>query len=77
MAAHPGCTLADMQQLRTFAIRKLHLLPEQVQIFTPTPSTWSTLMYRTGKDPFSGQPIFVEKNTDNKQQQKAVLRRKA
>ncbi|MFZ2039333.1 MAG: YgiQ family radical SAM protein [Desulfobacterales bacterium] len=77
MAAHPGCTLADMQQLRTFAIRKLHLLPEQVQIFTPTPSTWSTLMYRTGKDPFSGQPIFVEKNSDNKQQQKAVLRRKA
>ncbi|MGD8542038.1 MAG: YgiQ family radical SAM protein, partial [Desulfobacteraceae bacterium] len=77
MAAHPGCSLADMHQLRAFALRKLHLLPEQVQIFTPTPSTWSTLMYRTGKDPFSGRPIFVERNAAKKAQQKAVLRRKA
>ncbi|MCG6905766.1 MAG: YgiQ family radical SAM protein [Desulfobacteraceae bacterium] len=77
MAAHPGCSLADMHQLRTFAVRKLHLLPEQVQIFTPTPSTWSTLMYRTGRDPFSGRPIFVERNAAKKAQQKAVLRRKA
>ena len=74
MAAHPGCSLADMHQLRAFAVRKLHLLPEQVQIFTPTPSTWSTLMYRTGKDPFSGRPIFVERNAAKKAQQKAVLR---
>lgn len=74
MAAHPGCTLADMQALRTFAVRKLHLLPEQVQIFTPTPSTWSTLMYRTEKDPFSGQRIFVEKSPADKQRQKAVLK---
>ena len=30
MAAHPGCSLEDMQDLRNFAIRRLHLLPEQV-----------------------------------------------
>jgi uncharacterized radical SAM protein YgiQ len=73
MAAHPGCRLEDMQKLRTFAIRTLRLLPEQVQIFTPSPSTYATLMYYTETDPFSGQKIFVEKNAVNKHKQKAVL----
>ena len=50
MAAHPGCTLEDMHKLRTFAVRTLRLLPEQVQIFTPSPSTYATLMYKL---PFS------------------------
>ena len=61
MAAHPGCTLEDMRKLRKFAIRKLRLLPEQVQIFTPSPSTFATLIYYTEKEPFSGRRIFVEK----------------
>jgi uncharacterized radical SAM protein YgiQ len=74
MAAHPGCTLEDMQDLRNFAIRRLHLLPEQVQIFTPTPSTYATLMYRTETDPFTGRKIFVEKKPGNKQKQKDVIR---
>ena len=74
MAAHPGCTLEDMHKLRTFAIRTLRLLPEQVQIFTPSPSTYATLMYYTEKDPFSGQKIFVEKNAVNKQKQKTILK---
>ena len=73
IAAHPGCTLEDMQKLRTFAIRRLRLLPEQVQIFTPSPSTYATLMYCTEIDPFSGRKIFVEKNAANKQKQKAIL----
>jgi uncharacterized radical SAM protein YgiQ len=74
MAAHPGCTLDDMQKLRTFALQKLRLLPEQVQIFTPSPSTWATLMYYTEKDPFSGKKIFVEKKPLNKEKQKAIMR---
>jgi len=73
MAAHPGCTLADMRALRTYAARTLRLLPEQVQIFTPSPSTFSTLMYCTEADPFSGKKIFVEKNSAGKNQQKNVL----
>ncbi|HUS50328.1 MAG TPA: DUF3362 domain-containing protein, partial [Candidatus Paceibacterota bacterium] len=40
----------------------LKLNPEQVQIFTPTPSTYSTLMYYTERDPFTGKAIYVEKN---------------
>ena len=73
MAAHPGCTIADMQQLREFAIKTMRLLPEQVQIFTPSPSTFSTLMYYTGKNPFTGRNIFVEKKTAGKQKQKDVI----
>ncbi len=75
MAAHPGCILEDMHKLRTFAIRTLRLLPEQVQIFTPSPSTYATLMYYTETNPFSGQKIFVEKNAVNKQKQKAIFKK--
>jgi uncharacterized radical SAM protein YgiQ len=73
MAAHPGCTLADMQALRKFSLKRLKILPEQVQIFTPSPSTYATLMYYTGKNPFNGSPIFVEKKIKCKQHQKAVI----
>lgn len=75
MAAHPGCMQEDMLQLRSFAERTLRLLPEQVQIFTPSPSTYSTLMYVTETDPFSGQKIFVEKDAAQKQRQKDVLKK--
>ena len=51
IAAHPGCTLEDMFALKRFASRELGLLPEQVQVFTPTPSTYASLMYYTEKDP--------------------------
>jgi uncharacterized radical SAM protein YgiQ len=73
MAAHPGCGLEEMQALRAYAEHTLHLIPEQVQIFTPSPSTWATLMYYTGIDPFSGAPIFVERRLRAKIAQKAVL----
>jgi uncharacterized radical SAM protein YgiQ len=73
IAGHPGCTEKDMVALREFAIRKLRLLPEQVQVFTPTPSTYSTLMYWTGRDPFTGEPCFVEKTVAGRERQKSIL----
>jgi len=73
IAAHPGCTLKNMQQLKTFALQELKILPRQVQIFTPTPSTFSTLMYWTGKNPLSGQTCFVERSFQGREKQKAVL----
>jgi uncharacterized radical SAM protein YgiQ len=76
LAAHPGCTLAHMQALRKYALGTLGLLPEQVQIFTPTPSTFSTLMYYAQTDPFTRSRLFVERNSRQKQAQKeAVLKR--
>jgi uncharacterized radical SAM protein YgiQ len=76
IAAHPGCSEQDMQRLKSFASQKLQVNPEQVQIFTPTPSTYSSLMYYTEMDPFTRQPIFVEKDPRRKQRQKDVLTRK-
>jgi uncharacterized radical SAM protein YgiQ len=73
IAAHPGCTLEDMKQLRGFAGRELRLIPEQVQIFTPLPSTRSTVMYYTGVDPLSGDTMFVERDVRGKERQKRVV----
>ncbi len=73
IAAHPGCTEAQMQHVRQFAARELGLLPEQVQVFTPTPSTWSTAMYWTERDPETGQSLFVEKGARARQAQKDAL----
>lgn len=73
IAAHPGCTQADMEGLRRFAVRQLALQPEQVQLFTPTPATISTLMYHTGRDPWSGRRLFVEKTAAGRELQKKIL----
>lgn len=73
IAAHPGCTERDMQALKRFASRHLQISPRQVQIFTPTPSTYSTLMYHTEMDPFSGAPLYVEKGLKGKARQKRAL----
>lgn len=73
MVAHPGCGQTEMEELTRFCRTELHTRPEQAQIFTPTPSTLSTLMYVTGKDPESGKPVFVERQKEAKERQKATL----
>ncbi len=73
VAAHPGCTDEDMAELKRFTSEKLQINPEQVQIFTPTPSTYSTLMYYTELDPFTREPIHVEKDLRRKERQKEIV----
>jgi uncharacterized radical SAM protein YgiQ len=73
IAAHPGCTQADMEELRRFCQRELKMLPKQVQIFTPTPSTWSTVMWWTGENPFTGERCFVERDSRKRERQKEAL----
>ncbi|MCL2025319.1 MAG: YgiQ family radical SAM protein [Leptospirales bacterium] len=73
MAAHPGCSLEDMDSLcKTLGIEKKPL-PGSVQIFTPTPSTISTLMYYTGKN-INGDAIFVEREMGKKLKQKKLVK---
>jgi uncharacterized radical SAM protein YgiQ len=76
IAAHPGCGEPEMRELKKRVSLELQIRPEQVQIFTPTPSTWSTVMYWTGKNPWNGKPVFVEKDTARKEKQKAILTEK-
>ena len=69
ISSHPGCTDADMRELAS-EIKSMGIRPEQVQDFTPTPMTLSTLIYYTGFDPFSGRKVFVARNPDEKKRQK-------
>lgn len=73
IAAHPGCDLEDMRAMGDYAREHFGLSPEQVQIFTPTPGTWSTVMYATGIDPWSGDPVFVERDGHRRQLQKEAV----
>jgi uncharacterized radical SAM protein YgiQ len=73
IAAHPGCDDRAMERLRAFTSRELKLTPEQVQVFTPLPSTYATLMYCTERDPFTGERIFVEKDLRKKEKQKELV----
>jgi uncharacterized radical SAM protein YgiQ len=76
MAAHPGCTLDHMMRLRDFLKGGLKNLPDQVQIFTPTPSTLSAAMYYCETDP-AGHDLFCEKDMAAKERQKDILRKSA
>jgi uncharacterized radical SAM protein YgiQ len=73
IAAHPGCSDQDMKDLKEFANKDLRLNPEQIQIFTPTPCTYSTLMYYTQMDPWTLKPVFVETDPMKKQKQKDIV----
>ncbi len=72
MAAHPGCSEGDMLKLKSFVLKELGMLPEQVQVFTPTPSTYSTLIYWTGRDR-TGKGCFVERSTRGREAQKSII----
>lgn len=73
IAAYPGCDEKEMQAMQRFVSRQLNTTPEQVQIFTPTPSTYASVMYYTEINPFTMQPIFVEKSLAKKNRQKETL----
>ena len=76
MVAHPGTTDADARALAA-AVRRLEREGEKpvegVQIFTPTPMTRSTAMYHTGKDPVTGEEVFVPRSYAEKKEQKRLL----
>lgn len=76
IAAYPGSSEKEMKALRKFASSSLQVQPEQVQVFTPTPSTYASVMYYTEQDPFTGEPLFVEKNLHRKAVQKELVTRK-
>jgi len=76
IAAHPGCDDRDMRKMKGFISSELRISPEQVQIFTPTPSTYSSVMYYTEMDPFTLEPMFVEKDPNRKSKQKDIITQK-
>ena len=75
MSSHPGCTMAEAVKLAEY-LRDINHQPEQVQDFYPTPSTLSTVMYYTGLDPRTMQPVYVPKNPHEKAMQRALMQYK-
>lgn len=75
IAGHPGCTLADAIQLAEY-VRDMGYYVEQVQDFTPTPSTLSTCMYYTGYDPYHEKSIYVPRSKEERRMQRALLQYK-
>ncbi|MDN5126000.1 YgiQ family radical SAM protein [Aliarcobacter butzleri] len=73
IAAHPGCEEKHMHELKQFTTHELKMNPEQAQIFTPTPGTYSAVMYYTELDPFTKKKIFVEKDPRRKERQKEIV----
>jgi uncharacterized radical SAM protein YgiQ len=69
ISSHPGCTTKDMEELADH-VRNLGIRPEQVQDFTPTPMTLSTLIYYTGFDPYTGKKVYVARKPEEKKRQK-------
>ncbi len=72
ISSHPGCEMSDMQKLaRHPALRGLYM--DQVQDYTPTPMTTSSVMFYTGIDPRTMKPVFVERDPEKKKRQKSFF----
>jgi len=75
ISSHPGCKVSDMKALSENPDLKGIML-DQVQDFTPTPMTRSSVAFYTGIDPKTLKNIFVEKCPQDKQRQKAFFFKK-
>lgn len=75
ISGHPGCGMREMKRLASSpALRGLYM--DQVQDFTPTPMTTSSVMFYTGMDPKNLQKVFVERNIERKREQKSFFFRR-
>ncbi|MCR5665800.1 MAG: YgiQ family radical SAM protein [Eubacterium sp.] len=72
MSSHPGSTLKEAIELAEY-VRDMGYMPEQVQDFYPTPSTLSTVMFYTGLDPRTMEPVYVPKSEKEKAMQRALI----
>ncbi len=75
ISGHPGCGMKEMEALsKNPALRGLWM--DQVQDFTPTPMTVSSVMFYTGLDPKTLKAVFVERDIANKRRQKSFFFKK-
>ena len=72
MSSHPGSTIDDAVELALY-MKKNGIHPKQVQDFYPTPFTVSTCMYYTGLNPIDMQKVYVARDPQEKQMQRALL----
>ena len=75
ISSHPGCTMQDMSNLAHNPSLK-GIWMDQVQDFTPTPMTVSSVMFYSGLDPRTMKPVFVERDPEKKKAQKSFFFKK-
>ena len=72
ISSHPGCGMREMRRLASNpALKGIYM--DQVQDFTPTPMTTSSVMFYTGLDPKNLDTVYVERNMDKKREQKTFF----
>ena len=75
ISGHPGCGMKEMEKLsKNPALKGLYM--DQVQDFTPTPMTTSSVMFYTGLDPKNLHRVFVERDIERKRKQKSFFFKK-
>ncbi len=75
ISSHPGCSMKEMQLLSENKVLK-GVYMDQVQDFTPTPMTKSSVSFYTGLDPKTLSPVFVERDLKKKKAQKSYFFKK-
>lgn len=74
ISGHPGCGMREMEKLsRTQTLKGLYM--DQVQDFTPTPMTVSSVMFYTGLDPKNLEKVYVERDIGKKRAQKSFFKK--
>jgi uncharacterized radical SAM protein YgiQ len=71
MSSHPGCETKDMKALSK-NLKDLNIHPEQVQDFTPTPSTLSTAFFYMALKKNKNAP-YIATDEKEKQEQKGLF----
>jgi len=72
IVSFPGSDRKAMHDLHRFA-RQHKLRMEQMQDFIPLPMTLAGIMYYTGINPWTGQPLLIAKTTQERNQQRRIL----
>nr|WP_165071865.1 YgiQ family radical SAM protein [Paludisphaera rhizosphaerae] len=72
IASHPGSDLNAMIELAVF-LKQNGYKPDQVQDFIPAPFDIATCMYYTGRDPFTGEEVYVAQHLRDRKLQRALM----
>lgn len=72
ISAHPGATMDDALELAIY-LKESGFVPDQIQDFYPTPGTLATAIYYAGKDPLTGEKVYVPRSEKERRDQRALL----
>jgi len=69
ISGHPGTGISEMAELAVTS-KELKIKAEQVQDFTPTPMTLSSVIFYSGINPYTKEKVYSAKNLSEKEIQK-------